>query len=351
VDTTLSETQADIRKTFERFFEKESTAERVRAAEPLGFDPELWQRIATTGVVSMGVAEEHDGGGAGLVDLVLVAAEYGRRLAPVPLIEAVVAARLVSRFEPARATSWYGPVLAGEQIATLAVRPATGGAFHLVPGGAVADVLVGMDGDRLLAGPLTGQAPRSSPDNLGSQPLADCELEPGAVVLASGDEARDALSAALDEWKVLTAAALAGLSEQALAIALEYIKVRKAFGITIGSFQTVVHRLADDRVRVDGSHLLCLEAAWATDEGLSSAARYSSMAFVDATQTAGKTSGDALHVHGGLGFTMECDIQLYLRRAKAWPLVYADPRQELQRLADLVIEAAADEEALDGIPA
>jgi len=103
-------------------------------------------------------------------------------------------------------------------------------------------------------------------------------------------------------------------------------------------------------VLTDGAYLLCLEAAWATDEGLGDAARLSSMAFIDATETAGKTAGDALHMHGGIGFTMECDIQLYFRRAKAWSLIYADPRQELQRLADLVI-GALEEEARDGIRA
>ena len=223
------------------------------------------------------------------------------------------------------------------------------GGLRLVPGEAIAELLVALDGDRLLAGPLVGDRPRTSPDNLGSQPLANCELAPGALVLATGREAHVAFDAALAEWKVLTAAALVGLSEQAHAVALDYIKVRKAFGVPIGMFQTVAHRIADDAVLIDGSYLLCLEAAWATDEGLDDAARFSSMAFINATETAGKTAGDALHVHGGLGFTMECDIQLYFRRAKAWPLVYADPRWELQRLADLVIEAS--EEVRNGLPA
>jgi alkylation response protein AidB-like acyl-CoA dehydrogenase len=350
MDCTLSDLQQEVRKSYERFFEKESTPDRVRAAEPLGFDRALWDRIAATGVVGMSVAEEHGGGGAGAIELALVAEEYGRRLAPIPLVEAVVAGRLLSRFEAARSADWYGPVLAGEQIAILAPRPAAAGRWPLAPAGAVADLLVGLDGNRLLACPVAGDAPRSSPENLGSLPLADCVPGPDALVLAEGDEARAAFQAAVAEWKVLTAAALTGLAEQAIALALEYVKVRKAFGITIGSFQTVVHRLADDRVRADGSHLLCLEAAWAIDQGLGSAARFSAMAFADATQTAGKAAGDSLHLHGGLGFTMEGDIQLYLRRAKAWPLVLGDPRQELRRLGDLVIEAAS-EEAHDGIPA
>ncbi len=350
MDCNLSEPQVELRQSFERFFEKESPIERVRAAEPLGFDPKLWQRIAATGVAAMGVAEAHGGAGAGLTDLVLVAEEYGKRLAPIPLIESVVAARLVSRFEAGRSVDWFEPMLDGRAIATVALRPAQLGGLRLVPAGAVAELLVALDGERLVAGAIAGDVPRPSPENLGSQPLANCELRLGAVVLATGAAARAAFDAAADEWKVLTAAALVGLADRALEVAIEYVKVRKAFGITIGSFQTVAHRLADDAVRIDGSHLLCLEAGWATDEGLEAAPRYSSMAFVDAAETAGKTAGDALHVHGGLGFTMECDMQLYFRRAKAWSLAYDDPRRELQRLADRVIGPMGERDS-DGIPA
>jgi len=269
----------------------------------------------------------------------LVAQEYGRRIAPVPLVESVVAARLVSRFEAARSADWYSAVLQGEKVATIALRPVGSGGLRLVPAGAVAAVLVALDGDQLVAGPIADDRPRTCPANLGSQPLAECSIGPEAVVLATGAEAYAAYEAARSEWKALTAAALVGLSEQALNIAVDYVQIRKAFGITIGSFQTVAHRIADDTVLLDGAYLLCLEAAWATDERLDDAALYSSMAFVAATEAAAKTTADAIHVHGGIGFTMECDEQLFFRRAKSWPLVYGDPRQELQTLAKLVIEA------------
>lgn len=350
MDCNLNETQSEVRQTFNRFFEKESTIERVRAAEPLGFDADLWDRLVATGVVAMGVPEAEGGSGAGLQELIFVAQEYGRRLAPVPLIESVVTARLLSRFEAARSADWFGPMLEGEKIATVALQPVGEGGLQLVPNGAIAELLVALDGDRLLAGSIAGTAPRKSPDNLGSQPLAHLELDPNAIVLASGPEAVAAYEAARAEWKVLTAVALVGLSEQAHAVALDYAKVRKAFGITIGNFQTVAHRLADDIVLIDGSYLLCLEAAWATDEGLETAARFSSMAFVHATEAAGKTAGDALHVHGGIGFTMEGDPQLFFRRAKAWPLIYGDPRQELQVLGDLII-GTTQEEVPNGVRA
>lgn len=350
MDCRLNETQVQVRETFARFFAQESPAEVVRKAEPLGFDPELWAKLAELGVVGMGVSEEHGGSGAGLADLVFVAQEYGRRLAPVPLVEAVVAARLISRFDAGRSAGWYGSMVDGETVTTIALRPVAKGGLRLVPAGAVAELLVALDGDRLLAGPIAGDRPRPSPANHGSQPIADCAFGPDVVVLATGDEARAAYQAAIAEWQVLTSAALVGLSEEALRMALEYVKIRQAFGVTIGSFQTVAHRMADDTVGTDGTYLLCLEAAWATDEGIEDAALYSSMAFVNATETSNKATADAIHLHGGVGFTLECDEQLYFRRAKAWPLIFGDPRHETQRLADLVI-AKSEKEARDGVPA
>lgn len=350
MDVNLNDTQLQIRDNFHRFFEKESSTEVVRKAEPLGFDAQLWEKLTSLGVVAMGVSEEHGGSGAGLLDLVFLAQEFGRRIAPVPLVESIVAARLLSRFEAARSADWYGSAVEGDKISTISLRPVQVGGLRLVPAGAVADILVALDGDRLVAGPIAGDRPRPSPANLGTQPLANVEFAGEPVVLATGAEAVAGYEAARSEWKVLTAAALVGLSEQALSLAIDYAQIRKAFGIVIGSFQTVSHRIADDTVLLDGAYLLCLEAAWATDDGLDSAAQFSSMAFINAREASAKTTADAIHIHGGVGFTLECDEQLFFRRAKSWSLVYGDPKDELLTLADLFI-GTSEVEARHGVSA
>ena len=91
MDLSLSEDQQTLRTAFAEFFDKEATVERVRAAEPLGFDQDLWAKLTGTGAVAMGLPEEAGGGGATNLDLALVAEQYGRRLAPVPFVEAAVA--------------------------------------------------------------------------------------------------------------------------------------------------------------------------------------------------------------------------------------------------------------------
>ena len=114
--------------------------------------------------------------------------------------------------------------------------------------------------------------------------------------------------------------ALVGLGEAALALGVEYAKNRHQFGVPIGSFQSIARDLADVATLVDGARLLAREAAWAQAEEDQDFASLASMAFLFATRAARRASNVALHVHGGYGFTLEYDIQLYYRRAQAWPL-------------------------------
>src|ERR1700722_5576488 len=97
MDLSLGEDQLSLRAAFAEFFDKEATVERVRAAEPLGFDQDLWAKLAGTGAVDMGLPEDAGGGGASNLDLALVAEQYGRRIAPVPFIEAAAAGAVLAQ--------------------------------------------------------------------------------------------------------------------------------------------------------------------------------------------------------------------------------------------------------------
>src|SRR5580692_7953500 len=212
MDLSLGEDQLTLRAAFAEFFDKESTLERVRAAEPLGFDQDLWTKLAGTGAVAMGLPEDAGGGGASHLDLVLVAEQYGRRIAPVPFIEAVAADLL-------------GSVAAGSTLATIALSPARDGRLRLVPAGAVAEVVVALDGDRLIA--LTRQGnqrdqsatrPHVEPTpNFAASPLSDWRLDDGDLtVLASGPQAVRLYQDGVSRRQLLMAAALGGLRSSAL---------------------------------------------------------------------------------------------------------------------------------------
>ncbi|HEY2428199.1 MAG TPA: acyl-CoA dehydrogenase family protein, partial [Acidimicrobiales bacterium] len=217
------------------------------------------------------------------------------------------------------------------RIITLALHPAVDGVARMVPAGAVADEAVVLSGQRLLLIPLDDN--RTAVENLGAMPVADVTID-GGTVLAEGPAAVVALDAALDDWLVLTAAALVGIGARALEMGVAYAKERKAWGVPIGSFQAISHRLADSATAVDGARLLAYEAAWAAAEDTGRAAELAAMAFAFAYETARDVTHRSLHFHGGYGFMMEYDIQLYYRRARAWANVFGEPATVYRRVAD-----------------
>jgi alkylation response protein AidB-like acyl-CoA dehydrogenase len=329
VNLDFTDDQQALRDMAREFFEKESPAAVVRAAEPLGFDPGLWRKAADLGLVAIAVPEDQGGGGGGLVELAVAAELLGASLAPVPLIEAAVAARLLASLAGAAVVE---PVVAGEQLATLALQPVTGGVARLVPAGAVADVVVALRGDELLLLRSAGK-PASAVPNLGAMPLADWSVPADAAVLARGAGAVAAYRRAVAHWQALTGAALVGLASKALEIGVGYVLQRRAFGVLVASFQAVQHRLADSATALEGARVLAYQAAWAQDVDLAAAEALASMSFLFASETAFGTAAESLHFHGGYGFTLEYDIQLYFRRAKAWPLVAGDRAAAYAELA------------------
>ncbi|GAA2401792.1 acyl-CoA dehydrogenase family protein [Actinomadura vinacea] len=327
MDLDFSDDQEALRAALREFFDKESPTETVRAAEPLGFDPALWRKTVEMGLPAIAVPEDRGGGGAGWVELAIAAESVGRSLAPVPLIEAAVAnLALASAAGGAELEPLVSRAVAGESLATLALHPVAGDTARLVPASAVADLVVVLCGEELLAVPLR-DGPAEAVPNLGAMPIADRRLDAGgAIALAKGEEAVAAHTRAVRHWQLLTGAALVGIASRALELGIDYVLDRRAFGVLIGGFQTVQHRLADNATALEGARLLAYKAAWTRDAGLPEAGVLATMSLLFAAQTAFRTASDSLHFHGGYGYTLEYDIQLYFRRAKAWPLAAGDPR-------------------------
>jgi alkylation response protein AidB-like acyl-CoA dehydrogenase len=346
MDLTLTGEQEAVREAFGDLFAKESTTARAREAEPVGFDPALWGSLTRAGAVVMGVPEDLGGGGASQLDLVLVAEEYGRRIAAAPFPEAVTAAVLLSRVPAGR--EFLTSIADGTLVPSFAPRPAVGGTATLAPAGGAAGLLVALDDDELIAVRRDSKPP-SVRHNLGISPIADWDLhgpDQRRVPLAAGDRARELHEAGCAQWRLLTAAALDGLREEALRMAVAYVKERHAFGVPIGAFQAIKHRIADVAAAGEGLRLLVYEAAWAQDTGLADAATLAGMAFLAAASIAFATCREALQFHGGYGYTLEYDIQLYFRRAKAWPLAGGPIRDQYQWLAGQLFAATAASAAL-----
>jgi alkylation response protein AidB-like acyl-CoA dehydrogenase len=330
VDLRLSDEQRALRETFAALFRKESTPQRVRMAESAGIDRALWQSYTQVEALGIGIPSELCGAEGGLLELALVAEEAGRRLATIPVAETAAAARLLGRLGE---KELLGPLLAGSTIVSLATGSRPVGDQFLVDG-AIADAVLAFDGKSLLYVTRPDGQPTIPRRNLGGLALARWDAHANSRTLAQGEQARAEFALALDDVRVLRAAALVGLAEEAVRIGAEYTKVRMAFGQPIGMYQAVAHPFADVLSALDGAKLLVHKGCWALDAEQADGPALATMAFVFAAETAYQASQHSLHVHGGYGFTEEYDIQLYYRRAKAWAVAFADPRRELLLLAD-----------------
>lgn len=331
----LSEEQILLQDSVTKIFATESNGERVRKAEATGFDPALWQQMHMAGILTMRVPEDIGGLGSGLLDALLVAEQAGRYLVSVPFAESLVAVRLLAELaNDGHSKALLERAVAGAQI-SIALKEVEEHTPLLVSGVSQAVAVLALEGDNVWI--INPTASEISHDNLGSaclghlQPLYDSDDQ--RTLLASGSKARASFEAAIEEWKLLTASMLFGLAQRGLEMAAEYSRERMAFGRPIGSFQGIAHRLADAITEVEGSQLLNWRTAWAIAEEHEDAAALVSMAFWWAAQSASSAMASALHTYGGYGMSMEYDIQLYYRRAKALSLQAGDPQLELERVA------------------
>jgi alkylation response protein AidB-like acyl-CoA dehydrogenase len=328
MELALDQDQLALADVVGTLLQKHSSPERVRAAEADGFDEALWQALGELGLPGVAVGDD----GASMVDLMVIAEAAGRALATVPLAESIVAALVLhGRHDVAAA------VELGAQIAVFSPAVAHRGTARLVPGAAAASFAVVFDGERLVLADCA--AARRPAATLASLALADVPLA-GATVIAEGAEAAALFAAAMTRWRALTAGIQVGIAAASLDLGVDYVKARRQFGVPIATFQAVQHDLADAATAVDGARLLAYEAATAIDSGGERAQQLALMAYLFASETAHGTAGTSLHFHGGYGYMLEYDIQLYFRRAKTLQLLAGDPDEVLDDLAGALFDTA-----------
>ncbi|MFC4314611.1 acyl-CoA dehydrogenase family protein [Steroidobacter flavus] len=323
----LSEDQQLLRETFARYLNEHSSMSRVRAAQPSGFDPALWSGLAELGAFSLRVPEDAGGVGLGLLDAAVFMEEVGRTLASGPIAETLVAARLLATLAP---NAMLDRVLSGEAVVSIAFHNIADEPVQWVAGGAVADAVIARDGDRVVLIQIPASV-RKTEANLASTPIAELRLADGERSVLSKDESgRKAFAQAIEEWKLLISAALAGLSREAIRLASAYACERSAFGQPIGTYQAISHPLADLSTDADGGKFLTWKAIRDIADSKAGAGAEISLAAWWNIDTAGRAVAQALHTFGGYGLTTEYDIHLYNLRAKAWPLILGDPARLLE---------------------
>ncbi len=326
----LNDDQQMLCDTFARFLDEHSSMARVRAAQQAGgFDRALWQGLADLGTFAMRVPESAGGLGMGTLDAALVAEQAGRTLASGPVVEAVLAARLLGLLGAGE--DLLGGAIDGRRVTTLAFHDIARRPVQWLSGGAHADVVLARNGDAVVA-VTRGEGDRRAEDTLASNGIGEVDLGKAAtVVIAAGDVAVDAFAAAIEEWKLLTAAALNGLAREAVRLAAAYACERHAFGVPIGTFQAMSHPLADLITDIEGGKYLVWKVIHELSGAEPDAAAHVPLALWWNARAASRAGIQGLRTFGGYGLTTEYDIHLYNLRAKALPLILGDPARLLEQ--------------------
>ncbi len=357
MDLNLDDDQRLLAESARQLFERSYTTESARDAEgqPDGFSADLWKQACELGWPGIALPEDCGGAGYGALELAILAEELGRGAATLPLLSSYAAALPIQwAGSDAVQSRWLTALAAGEAIAALAlVAPSGGerlqavatdpgwtlsGTMIAVPFGCVADVLVvsvDLDAPSLVA--IAADAPgvgRIRHDTFAPDPFAAVTLTDVAV--GCDDVVGDAstLERALAHQTVVDTAYAVGLAGGALALAVDHTSNREQFGRPIGVNQAVSHQCVDMRVEIDAMRVLAWQAAWRLDQRFDAAAsRAVALANAYTRDVLPGIFARAHQVHGAIGFTMEYDLQLYTRRAKAYELTGGGAAQHLERVA------------------
>ena len=339
MDLSLSPEQTMLVDTARSLLASRTSLAATRAAEHGGatFDRGLWREMARLGWCGLGATER-------FVETVLVCEEMGRALLASPFVATVAMAAPLLAADAGRAKR----LAAGELVATVAVAEPGGASLWDPPrlararrgiSGRKVRVPFAADADLVLVALGGGEVVRVAPGSpglacarsatLGGEPLYDLtfadtpvEEPPAAVPLAR----------ALDRGAVASFAFAVGAAERVLEMTVEHARTREQFGRPIGSFQAVAHRCVEMRSDLDALRVLVRQAAWAIaserrgDVEIGGALAYGLPALR-------RLHRHAHQVHGAIGFSMEHDLQLFTRRAKATELLWGPAAIHDERVA------------------
>jgi alkylation response protein AidB-like acyl-CoA dehydrogenase len=284
-----------------------------------------------------------------VVELVVLQEQLGYALAPTPLFSTVAAALAISAAgDESQRAEWLPGLAEGELRGTVAPLPPSGGmefdggaittALDGVPDAAGADLLVVPTGHEDLAVvDLHADAVRVEPAPAldPTRRLSTITLEGvPSTPLRAPDSA--ALARARDAIAVAIAAESVGVAQRAMEMAVEHARERRQFGQPIGVFQAVSHPCAQMLLEVEGARSAVMYAAWALDDAPQEARLASAMAKAYASDAGWRVPAAALQVLGGIGFTWEHDLHLWLKRGRANAAAWGDARSHRARVADLL---------------
>jgi alkylation response protein AidB-like acyl-CoA dehydrogenase len=360
LDLEFSPEQEMLRRTVRGVCESYCPLSVVRELEddPVGYPAALWKQLGQLDLIGLLLPEEHGGAGMSLLESTVVFEELGRALAPTPLLtSAVLCGGAIARAGTAsQRAEWLGRISSGEAVFAPAwfepenscaaqgvqMRAAWDGSAYSL-NGTKRHVAFASSAERFMVLARTGDVP-SEVDLFVVDPHQEgVELKQQLSIASDSQysvELRDVLVGEEDRigvqgsgWATwdsvmhqactLLGAQAVGSARHALDITVQYAKDRRQFDKPLGAFQAIAHYLADAVTAVDGAETLVHEAAWAASAG-KDFRRLAPMAKLFACRTYRDLTAMAQQVFGGIGFTVEFDIQLFFRRAKQLQLSWWD---------------------------
>ena len=356
MDFELTDDQLELQRIVREVAERECPASLVRAViEGKGGDDALWDTYVGLDWPSLAVPEPLGGMGLGAVELVLVLEELGRVADPTPFLATTsqYLPLVLACSDPDQQAALVEPLLTGATGAAAfdADITATGDGDRWTLRGSARAVLdadradhlavvaTTVDGPAAFVVPSGDVAVTARPSFDATLHVSDVDLDGVTVdaghALLAGDAA--AIAAARAEAVAGLAAVVVGASQRAFDLALGHIRERKQFGVPIGSFQALKHMAADVFIAIERARALCQFAGLAIAEGDERRLTAASMAKAAAGDAQRIASQHSIQFFGGLGFTWENDLHLYVRRAKAGELLLGTSAQHRRRVAEEVL--------------
>ncbi|GAD47398.1 putative acyl-CoA dehydrogenase [Caenibius tardaugens NBRC 16725] len=364
---TFNEEETLLQESVSGFLASHGSSAAVRSAmdSELGYDPVLWRAIVSEmGMGGIAFPARLGGAEMGHVGLVIAMMEMGRVLLPSPYFSsiALAAQAILNAGTEAQQDALLPAIITGDTIATLAWRgvertPAIAvrigqdgtlnGEAGFVPYAHVSGLLVvaakADDGKTVLAAIPADSAGVTIERHVSmdlTRPLSTVRFAGVAVaqdqILGGAGDAAAALERTLDLARIALAAENAGGAEGVLDMTVAYTKDRVQFGRPIGSFQALKHRMADMMVEVETAKTGAYYAACVVDEGSDELAEAAAIANSYSADAFMGAAGNAIQLHGGIGFTWEYDAHLFFKRARANAILLGDPSSQRVRIADMI---------------
>jgi alkylation response protein AidB-like acyl-CoA dehydrogenase len=370
----LSSDQEFFRETTGRFLTDRAPVTEIRRLrdDPQGFTDDYWRQGAELGWTSLLVSETNGGGsisGDGIIDLSLIAYEFGAQAAPGPLVPTnIVAAALNDQAAGAHAevlggliagttvASWcYAEPRPGDRLGDIALEIRVDGSEVVLNGtkrpvesaARASHLLVtGRTGSGLTQVLVAADAPGITIEPMETVDLTrrfsvvrfdDVRVPRDAVVGEVGGAA-DQVERQLQLALVMVDAESVGTMQTAFDTTVEWAFARYSFGRPLASYQELKHRFADMKTWLEASHAVTDAAAGAVDGDATDAAELVSVAAAFVGEYGGEMLQDCVQIHGGIGLTYEHDLHLLLRRVTLNRALLGTPALHRRRIAQLLIE-------------